>query len=108
MRDRKSISISRLDVVVLATSITMRSEQIDRWRMNERWLSNVWAPVRSTVWQVSFLGYDLGYFDRDQDRVEPGPSRRTEGAGTQRDVAFAPSSRPIHALRLPLVDRKIG
>lgn len=26
------------------------------------------------VWQVSFLGYDLGYFDKDQDRVEPGPN----------------------------------
>jgi len=26
------------------------------------------------VWQVSFLQYDLGYFDRDQDRVEPGPN----------------------------------
>jgi hypothetical protein len=23
---------------------------------------------------VSFLEYDLGYFDRDQDRVEPGPN----------------------------------
>ena len=26
------------------------------------------------VWQVSFLQYDLGYFDREQDRVEPGPN----------------------------------
>jgi len=26
------------------------------------------------VWQVSFLEYDLGYFDRDEDRVEPGPN----------------------------------
>jgi len=23
---------------------------------------------------VSFLEYDLGYFDQDQDRVEPGPN----------------------------------
>ncbi len=30
--------------------------------------------VDDQVWQVSFLEYDLGYFDRDQDRVEPGPS----------------------------------
>ena len=29
--------------------------------------------VDDQVWQVSFLEYDLGYFDRDQDRVEPGP-----------------------------------
>jgi hypothetical protein len=28
----------------------------------------------SDLWQVSFLEYDLGYFDRDQDRVEPGPN----------------------------------
>jgi transposase InsO family protein len=30
--------------------------------------------VDEQVWQVSFLEYDLGYFDRDQDRVEPGPN----------------------------------
>ena len=24
-------------------------------------------------WQVTFMEYDLGYFDKDQDRVEPGP-----------------------------------
>jgi transposase InsO family protein len=29
--------------------------------------------VDDQVWQVSFLDYDLGYFDKDQDRVEPGP-----------------------------------
>lgn len=29
--------------------------------------------VADQVWQVSFLTYDLGYFDLDQDRVEPGP-----------------------------------
>ena len=28
--------------------------------------------VDDQVWQVSLLEYDLGYFDRDQDRVEPG------------------------------------
>jgi len=32
------------------------------------------APYRQANWQVSFLEYDLGYFDRDQDRVEPGPN----------------------------------
>ena len=30
--------------------------------------------VDDHVWQVSFLEYDLGYFDREQDRVEPGPN----------------------------------
>jgi hypothetical protein len=30
--------------------------------------------VDDQVWQVSFLEYDLGYFDRDVDRVEPGPN----------------------------------
>ena len=30
--------------------------------------------VDDQVWQVSFLEYDLGYFDPDQDRVEPGPN----------------------------------
>ena len=28
--------------------------------------------VDDQVWQVSFLEYDLGYFDHDRDRVEPG------------------------------------
>jgi hypothetical protein len=30
--------------------------------------------VDDQVWQGSFLEYDLGYFDRDEDRVEPGPN----------------------------------
>ncbi len=30
--------------------------------------------VADQVWQVSFLGYDLGYFDKDENRVEPGPN----------------------------------
>jgi putative transposase len=30
--------------------------------------------VDDQVWQASFLEYDLGYFDRDEDRVEPGPN----------------------------------
>ena len=30
--------------------------------------------VDDQVWQVSFLEYDLGHCDRDQDRVEPGPN----------------------------------
>ncbi len=30
--------------------------------------------VDDHVWQVSFLKYDLRDFDRDQDRVEPGPN----------------------------------
>ncbi len=30
--------------------------------------------VTTRSWQASFLEYDLRYFDRDQDRVEPGPN----------------------------------
>ena len=30
--------------------------------------------VDDQVWLVSFLNYDLGYFDNNRDRVEPGPS----------------------------------
>ena len=30
--------------------------------------------VDDQIWQVSFLEYDLGYFDKERDRVEPGPS----------------------------------
>ncbi len=30
--------------------------------------------VDDQVWLVSFLEYGLGYFDRDEDRVEPGPN----------------------------------
>ena len=43
-------------------------------------LSNVFAgqligirEVDDQVWQVSFMEYDLGFFDKEQDRVEPGP-----------------------------------
>lgn len=28
--------------------------------------------VDNQVWQVSFMDYDLGYFDLDSCRVEPG------------------------------------
>ncbi len=30
--------------------------------------------VDNRIWLVSFLEYDLGYFDEEWDRVEPGPS----------------------------------
>ena len=30
--------------------------------------------VDTDIWQVSFMEYDLGYFDKERDRVEPGPS----------------------------------
>ncbi len=30
--------------------------------------------VDDQIWQVSFMDYDLGYFDKERDRVEPGPS----------------------------------
>ena len=44
-------------------------------------LSNVFAGpecrrqgVSYRIWLVSFLEYDLGYFDQDEDRAEPGPN----------------------------------
>lgn len=49
-------------------------------------LSNVFSgqlvgvrEVDDQIWQVSFLDYDLGFFDRDEDRVEPGPNPFTPG-----------------------------
>lgn len=30
--------------------------------------------VDDQIWLVSFLDYDLGYFDQDEDRIEPGPN----------------------------------
>ena len=29
--------------------------------------------VEDQVWLVSFLGFNLGFFDRDEGRVEPAP-----------------------------------
>jgi putative transposase len=44
-------------------------------------LSNVLAgqtvgirEVDDRIWLVSFMQYDLGFFDQDEDRVEPGPN----------------------------------
>jgi len=44
-------------------------------------LSNVFAgqtvgirEVDDRIWLVSFMQYDLGFFDQDEDRVEPGPN----------------------------------
>jgi putative transposase len=44
-------------------------------------LSNVFAgqtvgirEVDDQIWLVSFMQYDLGFFDQDEDRVEPGPN----------------------------------
>ena len=30
--------------------------------------------VEDQIWQVSFMDYDLGYFDMDSCRLEPGPN----------------------------------
>ena len=30
--------------------------------------------VEGHIWQVSFPDYDLGYFDQDEARIEPGPN----------------------------------
>jgi putative transposase len=61
---------------------TIRVTRCGRICINSRKInfSNVFAgqlvgvrEVDDQVWQVSFLEYDLGYFDKEQDRVEPGP-----------------------------------
>ena len=30
--------------------------------------------VENQIWLVSFLNYDLGFFDQDEGRVEPAPN----------------------------------
>jgi len=30
--------------------------------------------VDDQIWLVSFLDYDLGFFDKDEGRIEPGPN----------------------------------
>ena len=30
--------------------------------------------VEDQIWLVSFMQYDLGFFDQDEARVEPGPN----------------------------------
>jgi hypothetical protein len=30
--------------------------------------------IENQIWLVSFLDYDLGFFDRDEGRVEPAPN----------------------------------
>jgi hypothetical protein len=30
--------------------------------------------VDDQVWLVSFMDFDLGFFDKERDRVEPGPN----------------------------------
>ena len=32
------------------------------------------TEVEDRIWLVSFLDYDLGYFDNEGGRVEPGPN----------------------------------
>ena len=32
------------------------------------------TQVDEQIWQVTFMQYDLGYFDQDEGRVEPGPN----------------------------------
>jgi hypothetical protein len=68
--------------------------------------------VEDQIWQASFLNYDLGYFDNERGRVEPGPirgefaSRQTHAV--RGSAAAVPSVRPgqsvnhvtgIHRLR---------
>jgi putative transposase len=35
--------------------------------------------VEDQIWQVSFMDYDLGYFDMDSCRLEPGLEPGTKG-----------------------------
>jgi len=30
--------------------------------------------VADQIWLVSFMHYDLGFFDKDEGRIEPGPN----------------------------------
>ena len=46
-----------------------------------KWAPSVFAgqtvgvrEVDDKIWLVSFLEYDLGCFDKEKDRVEPGPN----------------------------------
>jgi putative transposase len=32
------------------------------------------AQVDNQIWLVSFMDYDLGFFDKDEGRIEPGPN----------------------------------
>ena len=32
------------------------------------------VSVEENIWLVSFLDFDLGYFDEKEGRVEPGPN----------------------------------
>jgi hypothetical protein len=67
--------------------------------------SNVFAgqlmgvrEVDDQVWQVGFMKYDLGFFDNEQDRVEPGPIRG-ELASTDARSARQQSCRSIRSNR---------
>ena len=33
-----------------------------------------YVPGYHQIWLVSFLNYDLGFFDRDEGRIEPAPN----------------------------------
>ena len=32
------------------------------------------SQLADEIWLVSFMDYDLGFFDQDEDRVEPAPN----------------------------------
>jgi hypothetical protein len=55
-------------------------ERLTRWRRKIS-LSQVFAgqivgirEVDDQIWLVSFLDFDLGFFDREEGRVEPAPN----------------------------------
>jgi hypothetical protein len=43
--------------------------------------------VEEKIWLVSFLDFDLGYFDEKEGRVEPGPNPFTAKVLTMSSVA---------------------
>jgi len=50
--------------------------------------------VEDQIWLVSFLEYDLGYFDNERGRVEPGPIRGERSEPT--DAAGEAATPPFH------------
>jgi hypothetical protein len=63
----RTIRVTRCGRICLGTRKTNLSTSLAEQFVGVR-------EVDDQVWLVSFLEYGLGYFDRDEDRVEPGPN----------------------------------
>ncbi len=66
---------------ILLSSVFGPYAQDDQFGSRKINLSKVFAgqivcirEVEDQIWLVSFLNYDLGFFDRDEVRVEPAPN----------------------------------